>query len=159
MGIVQQTAKCENPDCGKSYPYKKNKKYCSKECGKIVCSKNKYGDSYSSILTDKPDIPAASMGAVSELIVCADLIKRGYSVFRAQSPACPCDLVVWLGGKLYRVEVRTGSTSVYTGKLLFPFKESDKGRFDIMAVAKHNGEIAYLNTDLNPINLFVLEGD
>lgn len=46
-------------------------------------------------------------GAISELIVAADLLGRGFDVFRAVSQACSCDLAVLREGKLLTIEVRS----------------------------------------------------
>jgi hypothetical protein len=48
-----------------------------------------------------------SRGAASELLVAADLIQRGFAVFRSVSPAAPFDLIAAAGETLIRVEVRT----------------------------------------------------
>jgi hypothetical protein len=65
------------------------------------------------------------------LVVAADLLKRGYHVFRAMSPACPCDLVLLENGHLLRVEVTTGFLSG-NGTLHHPKKAS--GKYDVLAV-------------------------
>jgi Holliday junction resolvase len=45
---------------------------------------------------------------VSELLVAADLTKRGFHVFRALSSAAPFDLVAHKDQETLRVEVTTG---------------------------------------------------
>ena len=57
------------------------------------------------------------IGTVSELRVAADLFQRGYYVFRALSPHCPCDLIGLKDNQLTRFEVRTGTISQATGKI------------------------------------------
>ena len=49
----------------------------------------------------------SNIGARSELLVCADLLDKGYSVFRSVSPACNFDLVAWKDRRLWKVEVKT----------------------------------------------------
>lgn len=61
-------------------------------------------------------ISTGTIGAVSELLVAADLMSKGYEVFRALSPASSCDLAILKNGALLRVEVRT-MTLTRTGKL------------------------------------------
>jgi Holliday junction resolvase-like predicted endonuclease len=61
-------------------------------------------------------------GAVSELVVCADLLKKGYEVFRSVSPSSSCDLIVLKDGKTLTIEVRTGcvnsdGTHRYSGRV------------------------------------------
>src|SRR5579872_6612397 len=48
------------------------------------------------------------LGAASELIASADLLLRGFDVFRAVAAACPCDLVAMKDGALIRIEVKSG---------------------------------------------------
>jgi len=53
------------------------------------------------------DLSVGNKGAISELLVCVDLTKKGFEVFRAVSPACSCDLVARKGDKIFTIEVRT----------------------------------------------------
>ena len=50
----------------------------------------------------------ATVGAMIELMVCTDLMIRGYDVFRAVSPSCYCDLVARKGDLTLHIEARTG---------------------------------------------------
>jgi len=52
-------------------------------------------------------VGTGTQGAIGELVVCVDLLRRGYDVYRAMSPSCPCDLVAIKDGVTYRVEVKT----------------------------------------------------
>ena len=55
-------------------------------------------------------IAPATTGAIGELRVCADLMERGYEVFRALSQSRhSCDLVAMRGAFMLRIEVRTGT--------------------------------------------------
>jgi hypothetical protein len=58
-------------------------------------------------------------GAMGEMLVSVDLMKRGYSVFRAVSPETPFDLVAAKGDQLLRIECRCGSLHAKTGTLSF----------------------------------------
>ena len=107
--------------------YGKNRKYCSPDCA-TEYHKNEYRK-------DNPGrgvIPSATVGAISELVVAADLMGKGYSVFRALSAACDCDLAVLKEGKLIRVEVTTGSVS-RIGGVSWPTK--DESKFDVLAIS------------------------
>lgn len=55
-------------------------------------------------------VTAANRGAMTELMVCVDLMARGIPVFRAVAPNCPCDLIAQVAGRLLRVEVKTSPT-------------------------------------------------
>lgn len=85
---------------------------------------------------------ANTRGAVSELLVAADLLQRGYEVFRAVSAATSCDLLAMHAGVTFRVEVRS-TTRARDGKLGHRLSRYDKGRFDIAALVEPNGAIHY----------------
>lgn len=75
------------------------------------------------------------------MLVCADLLLKGYAVFRAVSPACSCDLIVLKDGKLCRVEVTTGHRRD-NGKVNCPLKTP--GAYDVLAIVVDDGkEIVY----------------
>lgn len=48
-------------------------------------------------------------GTISELIAAADLMEKGYEVFRAMEPCATCDLIALKGSEVLRVQVRTGN--------------------------------------------------
>jgi hypothetical protein len=74
---------------------------------------------------------SGTVGAINELRVSVDLLCKGYAVFRALSPHCPCDLVLLLDHRVFRVEVTTGHRTS-NGKLMIPRK--DATRYDVLAV-------------------------
>lgn len=76
-------------------------------------------------------ISTGTKGAIGELSVCADLLSKGYAVFRAVSPHCPCDLVVIKGTQTLRIEVRRGIRS--KGKNYLVPKKDDMGKQDAFA--------------------------
>lgn len=76
----------------------------------------------------------STVGAISELTVSTDLLRRGFDVFRALSPAGPCDLVVLRGDRLLRIEVRTGSRAA-SGRITWGKRATD--RADHYAVVLH----------------------
>jgi hypothetical protein len=56
-------------------------------------------------------------GAISELMVCTDLLARGNQVFRAVCPTADCDLIAQSpDGELLRVEVKTVSVKSKEGE-------------------------------------------
>lgn len=89
-------------------------------------------------------------GTIGEMLVIADLMRRGYEVFRATSPGCSCDLILLKGGLLIRTEVTKGQR--YTawskkmnrngGDLRWPKHDSEK--YDLMAVWESDGVITYM---------------
>lgn len=87
-------------------------------------------------------IPSGTRGAITELYLCALLLNAGYSVFRAMSQACFCDLVIYKE-KLLMVEVKTGYKNKETGKVIYNKSKHD---FDIYAVRdRHTGEFFFFD--------------
>ena len=88
-------------------------------------------------------IANGSVGAVAELLTSADLLRRGYHVFRSVSPSCPCDLIIWKDGTAFhRIEVRTGFYS--SSGINAPVSPKDAGRFDVLAVVSRDGQVCYV---------------
>ena len=52
-------------------------------------------------------ISNASLGALSELVACAWLLREGYQVFRNVSPHGPYDVVAIKGDDVIRIDVKT----------------------------------------------------
>lgn len=119
---------CEQ--CNLPLPPHKNKKarFCNKRCQ----IKN-YTFRNPNHVAKVPGSNSASTGTVSELLVCADLLRKGLSVFRSISPACSCDLVVLKGLELIRVEVKTGFRSA-SGKHYHNKNPKQVGKHDVLAM-------------------------
>jgi hypothetical protein len=113
------------PTCKKDFKGVHNQVYCSKKCGSYY-----RGPAY-------PGLSNNSAGAVSELRVCADLLIKGYEVFRAVSPSSSCDVLALKGGKTSRIEVRT-STVMKNGTIAFSKSSKDAGRSDHYAAVGEN---------------------
>jgi hypothetical protein len=79
-----------------------------------------------------PGLNTGQVGAIGELRTSADLLAKGYHVFRAVSPTCPCDLIALKGGKCLRLQVRT-ARKLKSGKLTYPTGQKDAGRQDYYA--------------------------
>lgn len=88
-----------------------------------------------------PGLNNSSIGAVGELKVCADLLIKGYEVFRAMSPSSSCDILALKNGRILRIEVRT-ARKIKTGEIQFPGTLKDVGRSDHFAAVGRN-EIHY----------------
>ena len=94
-------------------------------------------------------------GAVSELLVCADLLNRGYEVFRSVSQSCSCDIVAYKDSKYIAIEIRTG-TVTYSGYIGYSWKDKDVDRSMVVAVVvrNDNNRIFYMDTkSRTPIDL------
>lgn len=71
-------------------------------------------------------------GAVGELLACVDLARKGFHVFRAVAPSCPCDLLAMApDGQCWRIEVRT-ATLTKSGTCCFSIRAADE--CDVYAV-------------------------
>ena len=126
--------------CRSTIPEKRilrHSKYCSNICRKDAEYKARCP-------TYEPSkVSSGVIGAMHELLVSADLMRRGYEVFRALSPACSCDLVILKEGRLLRVEVRTAQKSI-SGKLSWTNSKKDIGRSDMLALVVEGRDIVYL---------------
>lgn len=89
------------------------------------------------------ELVAGDVGALSEMMACADLIRRGFHVFRAVSPSAPCDLVAVSEAGTYRVEVKTAGRRA-NGRVSKPkIAPAVRVRYDVVAYVVHDGEIVY----------------
>lgn len=92
------------------------------------------------------NIESGTVGAISEMLVASDLMKKGYSVFRSLSPSCYCDLIATKNSKLYKVEVKTGYISVNTGKICKPAIKNNI--YDILAIyIRIHNKVYYMDKD------------
>ena len=84
--------------CGAPVLFKRrNAIYCGPACRRLA----------KPAVSTYPGVSAVTAGAISELRVACDLMRRGYPVFRALSPACLCDLIAWTSVGAVRIEVRS----------------------------------------------------
>lgn len=126
--------------CNADLPNNTRRKiYCSQSCSNKNYLK-KYHGLNGKGSSSYGNVPSGTTGAIHELNVCSDLLKKGLHVYRALSPAAICDLVILVDNKLLRVEVTTGHFNA-TGKLMCPTK--DRTKFDILAIAFYDGTIEY----------------
>jgi hypothetical protein len=118
-----------------------------------VCAAKRY---YSATIETGRHRPSTSTtGAIGELVAGADLLRRGYEVFRGLSPACSCDLIASKGGRRpLRVEVRTGWRNAKTGTLSYSKRPADDNKCDHYCVVVNYGEeviyVPPLATELLP---------
>ena len=129
---------CVNANCNGIVPddrIRRKSKFCSRSCRDDEYFKaRRFVSAYSG-----SGLSTGTVGAISELVVAADLLTMGYEVFRSLSPACSWDLAVLKDGKLLRIEVRTGY-KLDNGKIAW---SRNKGRADHWAVVYDKREIRY----------------
>jgi len=78
-------------------------------------------------------------GTISELVVAADLMAKGYEVFRGLCAQSSCDLITLKDGQFQRVEVKTDNRN--PGMTIF---HRNIGKFDIAALySPETGKIEY----------------
>lgn len=94
------------------------------------------------VLTDQ-GLSTGEVGAIAELMVGADLLTRGYEVFRSVSPNCSCDLIAVDGEDMFKVEVRTGHRGM-TDKITY----NSENRAHIVAVYVPSERIVVYYPDL-----------
>lgn len=120
--------------CGAIYfPKRLDQRWCSVDC-RASAKRAAYAAK-----NPNAGLPTGTVGAISELKVAADLLGKGFEVFRALSPSCSCDLAILRNGTLVRVEVTTGHRTG-NGRVTHPSKAS---RYDVLAVALSDGTIHY----------------
>ncbi len=122
--------------CGKPYAaYRPTQKYCGSTC-KNASHAERYFSPHGSVV-DKQ-----ASGALSEMIVCSDLLRKGYHVYRNVSASGPCDLIATRSEDLIRVEVKSGYL-LPSGKLSYP-KPRPHYTYDILAVVLRDDSLRYL---------------
>ena len=111
-------------------------KYCSKQC------KAKYY--VKDIGNVKIVDDHTQMGRYSELLVCCDLIKKGWFIFLNTSPSSPFDIVAYKNKYLLKVEVKTGFINSATGTLTYAQPRNKE--YQALAVyVKNNDKVQYLD--------------
>lgn len=82
-----------------------------------------------------------TVGCIGEMIVCADLLKHGWEVFRSVSPHSGCDLIARRHGKTVELEVRSGYRTT-EGTLRYA-RPNRNCSWDTIAVVLPDGSIEY----------------
>ena len=94
-------------------------------------------------------IEPSGVGAISELWVAADLLSRGFHVFRSLSAHCPCDLVAFheYTGLFLRLEVKTGPQKPDSCLNVV----GNSRRYHVLASVLKDGDIRYLPNLKDPV--------
>ena len=135
--------------CGTPYYHNQAKvKYCSKKC-KMNSERRPYSRF---CLTD---LAPATVGAIAELMACVDLMKNGYEVFRAMSPASNCDILGIKDGVVHLYEVRTGSyIKTEKGKKLVWQNRKSEGK-EMIVITYEDGAIHFIPGNINCSSVYV----
>jgi len=131
---TKKTRMCEI--CGKEFKtWTSTQRYCSKKCRSIA---------YIPPMQVTPEVKdRAARGSMTELLVCVELMGKGYEVFRNMSPAGSCDLVVLREGRLLRVECKTTTLNIKTNHWSIPSFDMEK--CDVVAILISSG-LRYLDS-------------
>jgi Holliday junction resolvase-like predicted endonuclease len=86
-------------------------------------------------------------GAIAEVVATADMLIRGYEVFKAVCPTAICDLIAIKGGITFRVEVKYISETCSVPSKMYRALTRNVGKFDLLAVVQPNYEVKYFDHD------------
>ncbi|SRR5258706_3016761 len=142
MPKINKTRTCKF--CEKPFVPKKTFRkmgYCSVLCWSRAKRKSSNIDGVS--------VSTSTAGAICELIASADLLKKGYEVFRAVSSSCSCDLIAMKEKKYIRVEVRKGSVGK-NGTLYLACTRVSKERADMAALVVDD-KVIYIKVERSGI--------
>ncbi len=132
--------------CGEIFQaYIDRQKFCSEKCSR----KEKY-KRHRLINPERLPFASGTVGAIKELQVSVDLMRKGYHVFRALSAHCPCDLMAFKNEKIFKIEVKTG-TKLQSGKV--HWDKTGVKSLDIWAVYYGKNELSYFDKNLKPIEM------
>lgn len=87
------------------------------------------------------ELSSHTIGCISEMLVCADLLQKGWHVYRSISPHAPDDLVARREKKTVAVEVRSGRQN--RAGVISCAKPIREKTWDVLAVVLPSGEIHY----------------
>jgi len=89
-------------------------------------------------------LPTGTVGAISELLVFSDLLKKGYEAYRPLTANCSGDILIEKDKTFIKIEVRTGYRHRTSNNLSF---SPHNIRAEIIAVVVlQDNEIIYLNS-------------
>jgi ribosomal protein S27AE len=129
--------------CGESFlPNRHNRLFCTSRCShtyKHRLRREMFKEPYRGDVALKPSgevkLPPGSIGSISELFVCSDILSKGWYAFHSVTPNGPCDVIALVGTRAVRVEVRTGG-----GKR----RNIPRHLFDVLAIVNYrDGSVLY----------------
>ena len=121
------------PICQQSFTGKNMKRrvYCSMECRDLHYHR----------LDPESDLAKGVIGAIHEMEVCSDLLRKGWDVFRAISSHRTCSLIIVYKEQLLRVQVAKADRRK-DGAVKFNIALKRR-RYDILALSFVNRTIEY----------------
>lgn len=113
--------------------------FCSNKCRNVA-----YKNEWRMRNATAHKMSRSTVGAMAEILVSLDLMKRGFHVFRALSPNASCDLAIVNDRQFLRVEVKT-SYRTRSGTIYSP--QVKAGTHDILALVLDRKEVVYRGMD------------
>jgi len=136
MKAENSTPKCQRPGCELDLPAGRQL-WCSRKCYDLVEGRKRIEHNKNNGTSPR------RLGAISECVVAADLLRKGFDVFQAVSDQASCDFIALKEGVMLRIEVKTLQKSAH-GRDIFPVRFLQSGRFDVLAfVARDGSSIVY----------------
>jgi hypothetical protein len=136
MGYIhkpKQKFKCAN--CGSEFESSLSfSRFCSKQCSIEFHNKKIKKSSFNKITPGLVEV-------ISEFLVCEDLIKLDYNIYRAVSRSSDAQLVIVKGTLFYKVKISTGTYA--NGKLLY--RKSKLKEMNLAVVTHSDRKIHYIN--------------
>ena len=136
MKAENNVSTCQRPGCGLELP-KGRLLWCSRKCYDLVEGHRRSEHNKNNGTSSR------RLGAISECLVAADLLRKGFDVFQAVSDHASCDFIVLKEGVTLRIEVKTLQKSA-NGRDIFPVRYLQNGRAEVLAfVARDGSSIVY----------------
>jgi hypothetical protein len=142
--IIGRTDKqCLN--CEKTFRALRNQVFCTKYCSRVYKFQN------SRVSNGLEHIAAGTVGRVSEIMVCVDLMKKGFEVYTALSTSSHCDLLAIKDKITYGFEVRTGQYFASKNGHRLHYPTNNIGGKTVVVVTHSDNKIHYMSD--NPVFL------
>jgi len=106
---------------------RRHAKWCSKTCG----------DSFRYGANENSTVSPSTKNTIARLLVCADLLLRGFKFFVAPAPSDLGDLAIFNDDKLLRLKIKSGRRRM-SGKKGLAFTKGAKETWDALAIVIGN---------------------
>jgi hypothetical protein len=123
------------------------KRYCSRTCQ--VGRKNLERKTINNGRVN--GIPTGTVGAISELMACVDLMNKGYEVFRAMSPSSNCDLIGIKNEVIHKYEVRTGNYEKTADGLKLSWSNQRSSGKEMLVITYKDNKVHHIPTIIHDI--------
>lgn len=130
--------------CDKSFETAKTaQKYCTQKCRTF------HKQIERNSLNKSIGLSTGTVGAIAELMACVDLMKNGYDVFRAMSPASNCDILAMKGDEIRFYEIRTGHYYISGDKKKLNWPNRNTNGKEIIVITHSDNKVHYVSNNPN----------